>query len=78
MRRYGSPSSHPEWHGDEPILDGPTVRARHYRCLACDWTGTGRTAYAHHRQQHHPIVLRDAPQYGPIPFTCCATQQKAS
>jgi hypothetical protein len=75
----GYPSSHPDftaWSGDEePVISQGGLG---YACLDCNWTGTGRTAYAHHRGQHHPIVLRDAPQYGPVPFTCCATQQKAS
>jgi hypothetical protein len=70
--------SHPDfdqWSGDEPdpYRDGPPLPI-YYRCLApgCDWVGQALGAFDHHTGQgHHAIILRDAPQFGPIHFACC-------
>ncbi len=45
-----------------------------YRCLDCDWSGKGGVrALKHHRaSRHHRILVRDAPQLGPLPFGCCS------
>jgi hypothetical protein len=61
----------PEWSGDppDPREAGP---GHAYRCLECAWSGRSAQAYDHHRDQPaHRIVLRDAPQFGPVIFGCC-------
>lgn len=46
-----------------------------YRCLNCAWHGYD--ALTHHRatKHAHAIVLRDAPDWGPVPFGCCEVAQ---
>jgi hypothetical protein len=70
---FTHPSSHPDWSGD-PDPDPPPSPRLAYRCLACNWTGSGGlSAFEHHLTSgHHQIGLRDAPAYGPVWFTCCA------
>ena len=56
-----------DWKTTEPPEQPSTIHR--YRCLDCPWRGTD--AYLHHRVAHHRIVLRDAPHWGVIYFTCC-------
>jgi hypothetical protein len=59
------------WHDTppDPRESGP---GHVYVCRDCNWSGRGgAAAFDHHRAQPaHRIVLRDAPQLGPIAWTC--------
>jgi hypothetical protein len=57
------------WNGDEP--PEPRSKALKYRCLDCSWSGLAEGAITHHREDHHRIVARDAPQWGTLTFSCC-------
>ena len=64
-------SSFPEplhWNGDDvnPV-DLDRGWGVPYYCPTCHWSGRGGVAaFAHARLTHHAIVLRDAPEFGPI------------
>ncbi len=56
---------------DEPddTYDGD---GQSYLCLSCGWLGRGgASAYLHHKDAHHPIVLTFWPGAGPVSFACC-------
>jgi hypothetical protein len=66
--------THPDfdqWSGEppDPRESGP---GQYYRCLDCDWAGRSALAYDHHcKHRDHRIILRDAPDFGPVAFGCC-------
>jgi len=67
--------THPEAPRD-PTSDAPDPggpRGVYYRCLDCDWAGRSALAFDHHCDHRgHRIILRDAPQWGPVAFKCRA------
>lgn len=69
-------SSYDGWktRSDDPGHAGRAERGIAYACLDCEWNGRGGVkAFAHHREsRHHRIIVRDAPQMGPLPFGCCS------
>lgn len=62
---------------DEPVREPSSPEK--YRCLACDWFGSGGlAAYDHHRIAHHPIGLTYNPALGPVSFSCCSRKARTS
>jgi hypothetical protein len=57
---------------DNPGRGGHGPSGIPHRCITCGWQGKGPAVYDHHCENPaHQIVLRDAPQWGPVSFGCC-------
>ena len=69
----GSLPGYDAWKTTKPP-EHPGGRVPACRCLDCSWTG--KDAFAHHRKAHHRIVLRDAPQWGLLKFSCCQESER--
>lgn len=61
--------SYDEWKTTEPD-DEPSYGHGGYKCLDCDWVGSGASAYTHHQQQHHRIAYKVKPEIV-LKFSCC-------